>query len=131
MREEIYNFERSIARYRRIIGGLRNGEVALRLLDHLASLGLSEAAISNNAAHLVALLRLIDFDVRSATREDVERVVAAINRNRNWKAKTKYHKKAVLRRLIQYAKCGSCERGAPIPPEASWISFQSTIRTHA
>jgi len=121
VREEIYNFERSIARYRRTIGGLRNGEVALRLLDHLASLGLSEAAISNNAAHLVALLRIIDFDVRSATREDVERVVAAINRNRNWKAKTKYHKKAVLRRLIQYAKCGSCERGAPIPPEASWI----------
>ena len=121
MSEEIYNFERSIARYRRTIGGLRNGEVALRLLDHLASLGLSAAAISNNAAHLVALLRLIDFDVRSATREDVERVVAVINRNRNWKAKTKYHKKAVLRRLIQYAKCGSCERGAPIPPEASWI----------
>jgi len=119
--EDIYNFERSIARYRRTIGGLRNGEVALRLLDHLASLGLSAAAISNNAAHLVALLRLIDFDVRSATREDVERVVAVINRNRNWKAKTKYHKKAVLRRLIQYAKCGSCERGAPIPPEASWI----------
>ncbi|MEM2728699.1 MAG: hypothetical protein QXF59_06485 [Candidatus Bathyarchaeia archaeon] len=47
MREEIYDFARRVERYRRIIAGLRNGDIALRLLDHLASLGLSEAALSN------------------------------------------------------------------------------------
>jgi hypothetical protein len=66
---EIYDFEQRIARYRRLIAGLRNGDVALRMLDHLASLGLSAAAISNHAAHLVAVLRLVDFDVEKATRK--------------------------------------------------------------
>jgi len=128
VRDEIYDFEQRIARYKRIIAELRNGDVALRMLDHLASLGLSAAAISNHAAHLVAVLRLIDFDVASATRGDVERVVAKINSNKAWSEQTKYHKKAVLRRLIQYAKTGSCERGAPVPPEASWIKLSKKFR---
>ncbi|MEM1507009.1 MAG: site-specific integrase [Candidatus Bathyarchaeia archaeon] len=121
MREDIYDFARRIERYRRIIAELGNGDVALRLLDHLASLGLSEAALSNQAAHLIAVLRLIDFDVREATRVNVERVVAKINGNRSWREETKRHKRLVLKRLIQFAKCGSCERGAPVPPEVAWI----------
>jgi len=120
LRNSIYDYEWRIARYRRIISGLRNSDVALRLLDHLASLGLSAAALSNNVAHLVAVLRLIDFDVAEATRGDVERVVAKINQNPNWREKTKKHKTA-LRRLIQYAKYGSCEKGAPVPPEVGWM----------
>jgi integrase/recombinase XerD len=123
---EIYDFEQRIARCRRLIAGLRNGDVALRMLDHLASLGLSAAAISNHAAHLVAVLRLIDFDVGMATRSDVERVVAKINGNKRWRKQTKYHKRVVLRRLIQYAKCGTCERGAPVPPEVSWIKLSKS-----
>ncbi|MEM2321301.1 MAG: hypothetical protein QXS79_05415 [Candidatus Bathyarchaeia archaeon] len=95
MREEIYDFARRIERYRRIIAGLRNGDIALRLLDHLASLGLS-----NQAAHLIAVLHLIDFNVREATRGDVERVVAKINGNRSWREETKRHKRLVLRRHI-------------------------------
>ncbi|MEM0049142.1 MAG: hypothetical protein QXW39_01210 [Candidatus Bathyarchaeia archaeon] len=67
MREEIYDFARRVECYRRIIAGLRNGDIALRLLDHLASLGFSETALSNQAAHLIAVLNLIDFDVREAT----------------------------------------------------------------
>ncbi|MBS7606089.1 MAG: hypothetical protein QXR84_05050 [Candidatus Bathyarchaeia archaeon] len=47
MREEIYDSTRRVECYRRIIAGLRNGDIALRLLDHLASLGFSEAALSN------------------------------------------------------------------------------------
>ncbi|MEM1586475.1 MAG: hypothetical protein QXX99_00780 [Candidatus Bathyarchaeia archaeon] len=70
-----------LERYRRIIAGFgRNGEVALRFLDHLASLGLSIARLSKVAGHLPALLRAIDFDLEKATRRDVERVVAWINR---------------------------------------------------
>lgn len=68
MRGEIYDFDERLEQYRRIIARFgANGGVALRLLDHLASLGLNKAALSNNAAHLIAVLRLIDFDVRNAT----------------------------------------------------------------
>jgi len=45
VRGEIYDYEERLKRYRRIIAGFgHNGEVALRLLDHLASLRLSKAA---------------------------------------------------------------------------------------
>ena len=121
---EIYDYEQRLARYKRTIAGLRNGEIALRLLDHLASLGLSEAALSNSASHLIAVLRLIDFDVKDATRSDVERVVAAINRNKRWTESTKHHKRMILRRLIQFAKCGSCDRSTPFPPEVSWLKLR-------
>jgi len=128
VRGDVYDFAERIARYRRIIAKLRNGEVALRLLDHLASLGLSEAAICSQASHIIAVLRLTDFDLASASRSDVERVIAKINGNRAWKEKTKYHKKFALRRLVQYAKYGSCERGTPLPPEVSWIKLTKKDR---
>lgn len=114
MRDDVYDFAKRLSRYRRIIAKLRNGEVALRLLDHLTSLGLSEAAICGQASYIIVVLRLIDFDLASATRSDVERVVAKINGNNRWREKTKYHKKFALRRLVQYAKYGSCERGPPV-----------------
>lgn len=28
-----------------------------------------------------------------------------------------------MRKIIQYAKYGSCDRDTPIPPEVSWISL--------
>ncbi|MBS7640084.1 hypothetical protein KEJ12_00325 [Candidatus Bathyarchaeota archaeon] len=42
MKSEIYDYEERLERYRRIIARFgHNGEIALRFLDHLASLGLS------------------------------------------------------------------------------------------
>ncbi|MEM2027140.1 MAG: site-specific integrase [Candidatus Bathyarchaeia archaeon] len=123
MKSEIYDYDERLERYRRIIAGFgRNGEVALRFLDHLASLGLSTARLSKVAGHLPALLRIIDFNLEEATRRDVERVVAWINRQpyREW---TKHDKKLVLRKLIQYAKVGRCDRDAPMPPEVGWIKL--------
>jgi len=105
-----------------IAGFGRNGEIALRFLDHLASLGLSIARLSKVASHIPALLRAIDFDLEGATRRDVERVVAWINRQpyREW---TRRDKKLVLRKLIQYAMVGRCDKDAPMPPEVSWIKL--------
>ena len=80
MRNEIYDYEKRLERYKRIIKGLRNGGLALKFLDHLSALGLSIARVSKYASHLPTLLRVIDFDLASATRRDVERVVAWINR---------------------------------------------------
>lgn len=105
MKSEIYDYKESLERYKRIIRGLRNGELALRFLDHLGALGLSIARVSKYAGHLPALLRVIDFDPSRATKEDIERVVAWINSQpyREW---TKHDKKLTLRKLIQYAKYG-------------------------
>ncbi|MEM3688200.1 tyrosine-type recombinase/integrase [Saccharolobus sp.] len=121
MGSEIYDYEGRLRRYRRLIAGLRNGDVALRFLDHLSALGLSMARVSKIASHLPALLRLIDFNIGEATRADIERVVAEINSNRRWREWTKHDKKLILRKLVQYAKYGGCERGKPLPPEVSWI----------
>ncbi|MEM3716548.1 MAG: hypothetical protein QW145_05250 [Candidatus Bathyarchaeia archaeon] len=120
---DIHGFERRLEGYRRIIAGFgHNGEVALRFLDHLFSLGLSVARVCKYADHAIALLRAIDFKLEKATRRDVERVVAWINRQpyREW---TKRDKKLVLRKLIQYAKVGRCDKDAPMPPEVSWIKL--------
>jgi len=123
MKSEIYDYDERLERYRRIIKCLRNGELTLRFLDHLGALGLSVARVSKYASHLPALLRVIDFDLADATRKDVEKVVAWINRqpHREW---TKHDKKLALRKLIQYAKYGSCDRKTPLPPEVSWISLK-------
>ena len=76
MLSEIYDYEERLQRYKRIIKGLRNGGLALRFLDHMAALGLSVARVSKYASHLLVLLRVIDFDLKEATRSDVERVIA-------------------------------------------------------
>jgi len=49
---------------------LRNGGLALRFSDHIVALGLSVARVSKYAGHLPALLRVIDFDLKKAARED-------------------------------------------------------------
>ena len=115
MRNGIYDYEERLRRYRRIIKRLRNGELALRFLDHLAALGLSVARVSKYASHLPPLLRVIDFDPAEATRQDVEKVVAWIN-SQPFKEWTKHDYKLVLRKFIQYAKHGSCDRNIPMPP---------------
>jgi len=115
---EIYDFERGCAGVG-VTAKFRNGETALLFLDHLVSLGISQAALSNYASHLLAVLRMIDFDLPKATRNDVKLVVAKINDRKDWRESTKHHKRVVLRKLIQFVKCGSCEGGTPLPPEVS------------
>jgi len=124
---EIYDFEGRLRRYRRSIGNLKNGDLALRFLDHLAALGLSKARVSKYASHLPPLLRVVDFDLAKASRQDVEKVVAWINSQpyREW---TKHDKKLVLRKLIQYAKFGSCARDVPIPEEVKWVKLNVSGR---
>ena len=78
-KESLYKYRERIARYRRIIKNLRNGDLALKFLDHLGVLGLSDARISKYASHIPPLLRVIDFDLTAATKQDVETVVAWIN----------------------------------------------------
>jgi len=122
MSEGIYDYDLRLKRYMRIIEKLRNGDLALRFLNHLGALGLSTARVSKYASHLPALLRAVDFDLAKATRGDAEKVVSWINSQpyREW---TKHDKKLTLRKLIQYAKYGGCDKNTSLPPEVSWFSM--------
>ncbi|MEM2939860.1 MAG: hypothetical protein QXU95_06305 [Candidatus Bathyarchaeia archaeon] len=76
---DIHGFERRLEGYRRIIAGFsHNGEVTLRFLNHLLSLGLSVARVCKYADHAIALLRVINFNLEEATRRDIEQVVAGL-----------------------------------------------------
>jgi len=66
-----------------IAGFGHNGEVALSLLDHLASLGPSTVRLSKFAGRLPVLLRVIVFDVEKTTRRGAERAVTWINWTRS------------------------------------------------
>jgi len=123
MRYGIYDYDERLERYKRIIKELRNSGLALKFLDHLSALGLSVARVSKYASHLPPLLRVIDFEPAKATRQDVEKVVAWIN-SQPYRERTKHDKKLVLRKLIQYAKYGSCDRNTPLPQEVSWFSLR-------
>jgi hypothetical protein len=120
--EPIHDYDQRLIRDRRSLKQLPNGEVAIRFLDHLSALGLSLARVSKYASHLSVFIRMIDTDIKAMTKTDVETIVADINCNKH-KAWTKRDKKLVLRKLVQYAKEGSCVKGAPMPSEISWISL--------
>jgi len=119
-KEEIYDYRERLQRYRRIIKGLRNGELALSFLDHLLTLGLSEGRVSGYASHIPAILRIASFDLASASRKDIEKVVAWIN-SQAYSESTKRDKKITLKKLVQYAKYGSCDADTPYPKEVAWI----------
>jgi len=116
----MYKYSTRLKRYRYNIGLLPNGEVALHFLDHLGALGLSVGRISKYGSHLPPLLRVLPSDLAAVTKTDMEGVVSAINCG-NFTEWTKHDKKLTLRKLVQYAKLGSCARDTPWPPEVSWI----------
>jgi len=123
--ESIHDYDQRLARYRRNIKQLRNGETTLRFLDHLGALNLSVARVAKYASHLPSRLRPITVDLKDITKQDIETVVANIHSG-PYKEWTKHDKKLTLRKLVQYAKNGSCTRETPLPSEVSWISLSLT-----
>ncbi|MDR1992975.1 MAG: tyrosine-type recombinase/integrase [Nitrososphaerota archaeon] len=119
----VHDYQQRLNRSRYNIKSLPNGEKSLHFLDHLSALGFSVGRVSKYAAHLTILLRIMGpVDLSAMTRADVEHVIASIN-NRPNKASTKSDNKLLLRKLLQYAKVGSCAKGIPLPSEISWISL--------
>lgn len=118
----LHGYAKRLRRARYVIKQLPNGEITLRFLDHLGALGLSVARVAKYSSHLPVILRMINMDLKDMTKSDVEAIVAEINGcpHKEW---TKHDKKLTLRKLIQYAKTGSCARGTTLVPEISWISL--------
>ena len=120
----VHNYDKRLEGHIKTILGLKNGKLALSFLNHLKALGLSKARITKYANYLTTLLRIIDFDLKKATKKDVERVAGWIN-SQNYAEWTKRDKKLTLKKLIQYAKHGCCDKDTPYPPEVSWIKLGS------
>jgi len=119
----IHDYSGRLKRYKSNISKMRYGSLALKFLDHLGALGLSLGRIVKYAELLPPLLRIINFDPTKATRQDVEGIVAWIN-SQPYKEWTRHDYKLVLRKFIQYAKYGRCDRETPLPPEVSWIKLR-------
>ena len=119
----IHDYAQRIKRNRHNIKQLPNGTIGLQFLDHLSALGLSLGRISKCSAHIPVLFRIINgADIKAMTKTDIEHIVAQINSRPN-KESTKADNKLLLRKIVQYAKQGTCAKGTPIPPEVSWISL--------
>jgi len=121
---DIYNYPRRLEKHRQALAKMRNGQLTLAFLDHLLVLGLSIARVSKYAAHLRTLLRIIDYKPREATKQDVEKIVAWIQKE-NYADWTRHDLKLILKKLIQYAKNGSCDKNTPVPAEVAWIPLNT------
>jgi len=120
--EPIHDYDQRLARHKHNIKQLPNGQITLQFLNHLNAIGLSIARVTKYATHLPPLLRTINTDLKTITKTDIEQIVATIN-NSHQKEWTKHDKKLTLRKLVQYAKNGSCTKDTPIPTEVKWISL--------
>ncbi|MCD6465715.1 hypothetical protein J7L27_05055 [Candidatus Bathyarchaeota archaeon] len=63
---DIRGYSKRLKCFKRNISKLRHGSLALKFLDHLATLGLSQGRLVKYAEHLPPLLRIIDFNPREA-----------------------------------------------------------------
>jgi len=120
----LYDYKGRLEAARRRIGSFADSQLLLGFLDHLKALGLSDGRVAKYANHICALMRGCPFNPKTATREDVERVIAWIN-SQPYKSTTKKDLKIVVRRLVQYARHGSCAPRTPVPDEVNWFSVKS------
>jgi integrase len=118
--QDIHDYQKRLACTKRRIARLENAQLHLDFIAHLEALGLFTGRVAKYANHVCALTKRYPLNATSATRTDVEKVIAWINRQ-PYKSSTKSDLRLVVKKLVQYAKTGSCDRKAPTPPEASWI----------
>jgi len=118
--QDIYNYPRRLEKHREALARMRNGPLVLNFLDHLLVHGLSTARVSKYAATLRTLLRVIEFKPETASKQQIESVVAWIQ-SRGYAEWTKHDLKLILKKLVQYAKTGTADKNAPYPEEVVWI----------
>jgi hypothetical protein len=122
--KDIHDYAKRLASAKRRIAQLENAELLLNFVAHLEALGLSTGRVAKYANHACALTKRCPLNATSATRADIEKVVAWIN-TQPYKTNTKNDLRLVLKKLVQYAKVGSCDKNAPTPPETSWFTVKS------
>ena len=121
--KDLYGYAEGLERAKRRLSKYGNADLLLGFIGHLEALGLSAGRIVKYANHLCTIFRNVPFDPSSASKADVEKVIAWIN-SQPYKEWTKHDLKLTVRKIVQYAKMGSCDRKTPIPPEVSWFSLK-------
>jgi len=125
--KDIHECTKRLEAARRRLSSLKHGDLLLKFLDHLQALGLSTSRVLKYATCLCTIFKNAPFDPVRADRHEVERVVAWIN-SKPYRSWTKHGLKLTVKKLLQYAKCGSCHKKAPVPPEAAWIDVKANER---
>ena len=121
---DVHGYFNRLESARRRLAQMKHSSLLLAFVDHLLALGLSEGRVAKIANHLCTIFRNCPFDPANASMRDVEAVVGWIN-SRSYKTSTKDDLRLVVRKLVQYAKFGSCARKTPIPPEVAWFSVRT------
>jgi len=104
-----------------------NSQTALSFIDHLVAQGCSEARLFFYIAKTGSIMRImkeskLTFTFKEATKQDIEKLMSLIN-SKPYRALTKASLAFTLKKLVQYAKTGRTERGAPFPPEVAWLKI--------
>ena len=124
---DIHNYRKRLESAKRRLAKLKQGKLLLGFLNHLEALSLSTGRVAKYANHICALMKHCPFNPAKAERRDIEQVIAWIN-GQPYKSSTRDDLKLVVRKLVQYAKCGSCTRETPVPTEVAWFKVKSTNR---
>jgi hypothetical protein len=119
---DIHQYERRLENARERIRSLPDSDFLQLFIDHLRALGLSTRRAAKYANHIYTLMRRCPFDPQHATRRDMENVIAWIN-SQPYKSSTKEDLKIYVRKIVQYAKYGSCSRKTPLPLERSHRNY--------
>ena len=118
--KDIHDYAKRLASAKRRLAQLENAEMLISFVAHLEAIGQSTGRVAKYANHVCALTKRCPLNATSATRADVEKVIAWIN-TQPYKSSTKSDLRRVVKKLVQYAKVGRCDKSAPTPPEAAWI----------
>ena len=77
--QDIHDYQKRLASAKRRIAQLENAQLLLDFVAHLEALGLSTGRVAKYANHACALTKRCPLQATSATRADIEKVVAWIN----------------------------------------------------
>jgi len=76
---DIHDYGKRLASAKRRIAQLENAELLLGFVAHLEALGLSTGRVAKYSNHICALTKRCPHNPKTATRSDIEKVVAWIN----------------------------------------------------
>jgi len=125
MDEDIHFYGKKLASYLTRLDCLVKNEEDRKLvrayLDHLKAQGLSTGRLYKITWTLVDIRkRLSSSTFESASRKEIERLVAEINSS-EYTANTKSDHKKILKKFYKFVRYGNGDRKTPYPPEVAWV----------
>jgi integrase/ribosomal protein L40E len=124
----IHDFEKQYETYLQRIKQLKvsdkNLDTVLKFKDTCLLNGISKARIIRYLRFFIYLFSFFNKDLDTATKEDIEKIVATINAKESLSPVTKHDCKVIIKRFYKWLKGNNEE----YPPEVKWI--KSKIKRH-